>query len=42
VAALELGKRLGAGASVVTVMCDSGSKYLSTPLYMTARPDQVQ
>jgi len=33
VAALALGKRLGPDATVVTVMCDSGLKYLSTPLY---------
>ncbi|KAI5456087.1 tryptophan synthase beta subunit-like PLP-dependent enzyme [Mariannaea sp. PMI_226] len=29
VAALELAERLGAGATVVTIMCDSGMKYLS-------------
>jgi cysteine synthase A len=33
VAAIELGKRLGPDATVVTVMCDSGLKYLSTGLY---------
>jgi cysteine synthase A len=33
VAAIEIGKRLGKGATVVTVMCDSGIKYLSTRLY---------
>ncbi|MEM7225247.1 MAG: cysteine synthase family protein [Pseudomonadota bacterium] len=33
VAALELGRRLGPEATVVTVMCDSGLKYLSTALY---------
>lgn len=33
VAAIELGRRLGPGATVVTVMCDSGMKYLSMPLY---------
>ncbi|MDF2764301.1 MAG: cysteine synthase family protein [Rhodospirillales bacterium] len=33
VAAIELGMRLGPDAVVVTVMCDSGMKYLSTPLY---------
>jgi cysteine synthase len=33
VAALETGKRLGKDATVVTVMCDSGTKYLSTRLY---------
>jgi len=35
VAAIEVGKRLGPDATVVTVMCDSGVKYLSTPLYGT-------
>jgi cysteine synthase A len=33
VAAIEIGKRLGPGATVVTMMCDSGIKYLSTGLY---------
>jgi len=33
VAALEVAKRLGPKATVVTVMCDSGIKYLSTDLY---------
>jgi cysteine synthase len=33
VAAIELGRRLGPDAVIVTVMCDSGMKYLSTPLY---------
>lgn len=33
VAALRVGERLGADATVVTVMCDSGVKYLSTPLF---------
>jgi cysteine synthase A len=33
VAALALGKRLGPAATIVTVMCDSGVKYLSTALY---------
>jgi cysteine synthase A len=33
IAAIELGKRLGPEATVVTVMCDSGMKYLSTALY---------
>ncbi len=31
--AIELGRRLGRDATVVTVMCDSGVKYLSTALY---------
>jgi cysteine synthase A len=33
VAAIAVGRRLGPAATVVTVMCDSGLKYLSTPLY---------
>jgi cysteine synthase A len=33
IAAIELGKRLGPEATVVTVMCDTGMKYLSTTLY---------
>ena len=33
VAAIEVGNRLGPAATVVTVMCDSGIKYLSTTLY---------
>lgn len=36
VAALAVGKRLGPQATVVTVMCDSGLKYLSTALYSGA------
>ena len=40
VAAIEIGKRLGRDAAVVTVMCDSGIKYLSTGLYAgVSRPD---
>jgi cysteine synthase A len=31
--AIEVGRRLGRGATVVTLMCDSGIKYLSTSLY---------
>jgi cysteine synthase A len=38
VAALETGKRLGKDATVVTVMCDSGIKYVSTRLYDPGRP----
>ena len=33
IAALAVAKRLGSNASVVTLMCDSGAKYLSTELY---------
>ncbi|MCB9957031.1 MAG: cysteine synthase family protein [Rhodospirillaceae bacterium] len=32
-AALEVARRLGEGATVVTVACDTGMKYLSTALY---------
>ncbi len=33
IAALEVAKRLGPGATVVTIMIDSGFRYLSTELY---------
>lgn len=33
VAALRVAERLGSGATVVTVMCDTGMKYLSNPLF---------
>lgn len=33
VAALRVAEELGSSATVVTVMCDSGAKYLSTDLY---------
>lgn len=36
VAAIEIGKRLGQDATVVTVVCDSGIKYSSTRLYQAA------
>lgn len=32
-AAIEVGRRLGSGARVVTLLCDSGLKYLSTDVY---------
>ena len=32
-AALRLGRQLGPEATIVTLMCDSGMKYLSTPLF---------
>lgn len=35
-AAITVGKRLGPEATVVTVMCDAGVKYLSTALYRDA------
>lgn len=37
VAAIEIGKRLGKDATVVTVMCDSGLKYVGTRLYDCSR-----
>jgi cysteine synthase A len=30
-AALRLAEKLGSGATIVTVMCDTGMKYLSKP-----------
>jgi cysteine synthase A len=36
VAALKVAQRLGAGATVVTVMCDSGVKYLGTDQYRSS------
>jgi cysteine synthase A len=33
VVAIQVGKRLGPGAKVVTLMADSGLKYLSTDVY---------
>ena len=40
VAALRVAERLGPGARVVTLACDSGLKYLSTDVYRgrAARP----
>jgi cysteine synthase A len=38
VAALRVAERAGAGATIVTVMCDTGMKYLSA--YRAARPPQ--
>ena len=35
VAALRLAERLGPKATIVTLMCDSGIKYLSTEVYKT-------
>ena len=37
VAAIDIGKRLGPEATVVTVMCDTGLKYMSTRLYDRAQ-----
>ncbi|MHB0963014.1 MAG: hypothetical protein ACYC5V_07400 [Gemmatimonadaceae bacterium] len=33
VAALRVAARLGAGRTVVTLLCDTGLKYVSTELY---------
>ncbi len=38
VAALRVAQRLGVGKTVVTVLCDSGLKYLSTDLYAEHPP----
>jgi cysteine synthase A len=37
-AAIRIGQRLGPEATVVTVMCDTGLKYMSTRLYDGGRP----
>jgi cysteine synthase len=37
VAAIDVAKRLGPEATVVTVMCDTGLKYMSTRLYDGSR-----
>ena len=37
-AAIGIGQRLGPEATVVTVMCDTGLKYMSTRLYDGGRP----
>lgn len=34
VAAIRIAERLGAGATVVTILCDSGLRYLSTDVYL--------
>jgi cysteine synthase A len=36
IAAMEVGRRLGPGATVVTLMADSGLKYLSTDVYRSS------
>ncbi|MGD8279006.1 MAG: cysteine synthase family protein [Gemmatimonadota bacterium] len=40
VAALRVAERLGAGATVVTLLCDSGLKYLSTDLHAVRQGHQ--
>jgi cysteine synthase A len=35
IAAIRIGRRLGPGATVVTLMADSGLKYLDTDVYRT-------
>ena len=37
IAAIQLGQRLGPQATVVTLMADSGIKYLSTDVYRARR-----
>ena len=37
IAAIEVGRRLGPAATVVTLMCDSGLKYLNTDVYRSTR-----
>ena len=32
-AAVEVARRLGRGKTVVTILCDTGERYLSTDLY---------
>ena len=40
-AAIRLGSRLGPRATIVTVMCDTGLKYLSTALYAGDAPSRA-
>lgn len=37
IAAIQVARRLGPGSTVVTLMCDSGLKYLSTDVYQRTR-----
>jgi len=39
IAALQVAERLGRGAKVVTLLADSGLKYLSTDVYRAPRPE---
>ena len=39
-AALGVAKRLGAGKTVVTVLCDTGERYLSVPLEAAERAER--
>ena len=41
IAAIQLGQRLGPPATVVTLMADSGLKYLSTDVYKAKRPTAI-
>jgi len=41
-AAVEVARRLGAGAKVVTLMVDSGLKYVSTPVFRGGSPDPIR
>ncbi|WP_332248826.1 pyridoxal-phosphate dependent enzyme [Arthrobacter sp. FB24] len=38
VAALHTAERMGPGSTIVTILCDSGLRYLSTELY---RPEKI-
>jgi cysteine synthase len=38
IAAIRVAERLGPGASVVTLMADSGLKYLNTDVYSSSTP----
>lgn len=38
IAAIRVGQRLGPGATVATLMCDSGLKYVSTDVYRRKHP----
>jgi len=42
VAALRIAERLGAGKTVVTLMADSGLKYLSTDVYRRSQPASAE
>jgi len=41
-AALNLAKELGPGKRVVSVVCDTGERYLSTPLFPYEEPETLQ
>ena len=41
IAAIQVAERLGPGGTVVTLMADSGLKYLSTDVYRARRPAEA-